>query len=848
MAVVLGGRGDWPGGGGGGGGDVPGGKEEDAAGVLQDDDDLVLRRFIGEDGGAAPGAGCGGLLPWWCRPEQPGPAPTSTTAPSTSEHDPELDVAALLLTPSPEEEPAGLDHPEPAAAAPEQVTTLHCAVFRQDQGAVDRLLAEGADPDEPDYAGSGDTPLMQAVTAGHLGIVRSLCAAGCSVDARRVNGQSALMLCVASRACRRSPRLLLQLLEALLAAGADPCVREKLRGQTALHALAKLVAGDPAEAHLLTALRLLAQRAQPHGVNAQDHRRRTALHHLASRACARPEPYQILLEARADAALQNARGDTPLVEFLENAPERAEHGEEVVRLLCGAAVARRHTQYGESLLHVAARRNRLAAVRVALGAGADPAHQDLRGNTPLHLAAGRGYKDVVAELLAAPGCPVNATNRDGLTPLHVAVESGFVDVVNTLLGAEGVDVAPSVLELAQQEYRLRAQPQLARKLASELDRRMSLSLAPSLAPSPASTRPPSTCSLASCATTACKYLTVLPSGRAAATSQRPASRRTLTDEEDADAHPINFLGAQVSCTARIRPRYSAHSDQLAGGCVMAEPQLVQQMHRVQRRGERSAGKPKEAVSVWAASQQLEQQQAREARPLRAEAVDQSLREAAELMQKLCDEDLSVSPPADWSPPPPRAPPGPGLPGLPGLPLPTCAAAATSPRLPPEDDVNDDDRDILLSVGRIRRDSENRSADTPPAVSSTPKASLCNFRAFSTESRRGSKRPPTDSKKPRGKFNLPANPYATIRGSSLDDADDASDFMVESLLAVAKSITEPDDPGREDEAFDRTVEIPKDYELFERSVLFGGSGPGSRDGQNIGAMARGRASDTTIASR
>lgn len=122
---------------------------------------------------------------------------------------------------------------------------------------------------------------------------RSLCAAGCSVDARRVNGQAALTLCVVSRASRRSPRLLLQLLEVLLAAGADPGVREKLRGQTALHALAKLVAADPGEPHLLTALRLLAQRAQPHGVNAQDHRRRTALHHLAGKGCARPEPYQV---------------------------------------------------------------------------------------------------------------------------------------------------------------------------------------------------------------------------------------------------------------------------------------------------------------------------------------------------------------------------------------------------------------------------------------------------------------------------------------------------------------------------------------------------------------------------
>lgn len=75
----------------------------------------------------------------------------------------------------------------------------------------------------------------------------------------------------------------------------------------------------------------------------------------------------------------------------------------------------------------------------------------------------------------------------------------------TLLCAEGVEVGPSVLELAQQEYRLRAQPQLARTLASELDRRSSrasltLSLSSPDAPSAPSTRPPSTCSFS---TTAC---------------------------------------------------------------------------------------------------------------------------------------------------------------------------------------------------------------------------------------------------------------------------------------------------------------------------------------------------------
>lgn len=740
---------------------------------------------------ARDGSVCDEDLLWW-RPSTPRPADPADPADDTGMTAP---PASTPLDATVDAFPAAATEPAGVGAT---TTTLHCAVFRQDQAAVDRLLAAGADPDEPDYAGSGDTPLMQAVTQGHLGIVRSLCAAGCSVDARRVNGQSSLMLCVVSRASRRSPRLLLQVLEVLLAAGADPGVREKLRGQTALHALAKLVAADPAEPHLLTALRMLTQRAQPHGVNAQDHRRRTALHHLASRGCANPEPYQILLEAKADPALQNARGDTPLVELLEK--EGLEHADDVVRLLSGPDVARRSTQYGESPLHVAARRNRAAAVRITLDHGADPGHIDLRGNTALHLAASRGYKEVVSLLLAAPGCPVNAVNREGLTALHVAVESGFVDVVDTLLSAEGVVVGPSVLELAQQEYRLRAQPQLARTLACELDRRSSrASLTLSLC-SP-STRPPSTCSFSTTASS-------IPE----ATPQRSPSVQTLAGEEE---NHINYLGAQVSCTTRVQPRYSANSDlQFGGGCLLPCTQIEQSQSN-------SAAVSEEGdVAVASAPVPVS----------RSVAVDMSLREAAELMQKLCDEDLSVSPPADWSPPS----------------RPRSTAAVEALWKPREVCLQDGIRDL-----KTKPDDKAASAATCDSASSDSRRASSS----SSGSRPASRRVSSDSSRarleqgaagpPSRKFNLPANPYAKLRGCAgteagdADNADeDTSDFLVESLLAVAKSITEPEE-GADDadlDKFDRTGELPKDYELFERSVLFGGSGSRGRASgrENIGA--------------
>jgi hypothetical protein len=51
---------------------------------------------------------------------------------------------------------------------------LHEAVRLQDVTAVERLLSQGADPDEPDWAGSGDAPLLHAAAAGSVQVVRCI--------------------------------------------------------------------------------------------------------------------------------------------------------------------------------------------------------------------------------------------------------------------------------------------------------------------------------------------------------------------------------------------------------------------------------------------------------------------------------------------------------------------------------------------------------------------------------------------------------------------------------------------------------------------------------------------------
>lgn len=59
-------------------------------------------------------------------------------------------------------------------------------------------------------------------------------------------------------------------------------------------------------------------------------------------------------------------------------------------------------------------------VDALLRAGANPAHVDSNGQTPLHYAVIGEHGKAMAELLLAHDAPVNATTRYGLTPLDIA--------------------------------------------------------------------------------------------------------------------------------------------------------------------------------------------------------------------------------------------------------------------------------------------------------------------------------------------------------------------------------------------------------------------------------------------
>jgi cytohesin len=295
--------------------------------------------------------------------------------------------------------------------------SLHESARTGDLAGVDAALAAGADVNSVE---DGYTPLMQAADEGHVAIVRRLLAAGAAPDARDELGQTALRKAVSAgghlEACRRlldmpesNGQSQFEVIRALRAAGADVNAADA-GGQTPLLAAA---AGGYWE--LIDVLLPLGA-----DVNAADRRGETPL--LAACESGHTGRIRQLLAAGADPNVMNRSGETPLLTVLTRASDESRPRTlERVRLLLAAGA------------------DPNGGFRTRKGTLCDDAHP--RGTTPLMLAAGKGWLEVV-EVLLAGGADVAARNRKGQTALVLAARSGHAAVVQRLKAAgatEAVD-------------------------------------------------------------------------------------------------------------------------------------------------------------------------------------------------------------------------------------------------------------------------------------------------------------------------------------------------------------------------------------------------------------------------
>ncbi|CEP00079.1 Ankyrin repeat domain-containing protein [Plasmodiophora brassicae] len=376
---------------------------------------------------------------------------------------------------------------------------LHAACHNGQASVVQALLERGADPNI--QTNDRRTPLHLAVLHGQADIVRMLMGATLKdriwmavvrttrdyADHSIVDQYGYTPLLYAVKLGHGD------IVDVLLAAGADPTARNSLNGWTAMH-----YAAAGGHATLISAL---------HGrvdASARSWRWRcTALHHAVLsnsietvRRVARvlPSPSVMTSSFRTaliDAGDEHGRsalmmaaryGEAAMVTYLLSAGAKLAAQDNVRSTVLHAAacnptvdvlvrvvgwwkapsvggiigsagqILRRPTldvvnASGRTPFHEAAAIGLVKNVELLLGAGASIDRPDSRGQTALHQAARFGHPDVV-KLLLASGAHLGIVDRDRRTALHYAAEGGHVDAVRVLIANDYPSTTACLRELA----------------------------------------------------------------------------------------------------------------------------------------------------------------------------------------------------------------------------------------------------------------------------------------------------------------------------------------------------------------------------------------------------------------
>uniref|UniRef100_A0A8C3AZB8 BRCA1 associated RING domain 1 n=2 Tax=Cyclopterus lumpus TaxID=8103 RepID=A0A8C3AZB8_CYCLU len=148
-----------------------------------------------------------------------------------------------------------------------------------------------------------------------------------------------------------------------------------------------------------------------------------------------------LASPRCDKSINNSRqeqGDSPSVRASVGRQSPCSPVASVGRPTSGSPAVTKRNHKGETLLHLAAIKGDVEAVKELLDQGADPNLKDNAGWTPLHEACNLGHL-VIVEVLVSRGALLNTPGYENDSPLHDAVRNGHPAIVKLLLqfGASG---------------------------------------------------------------------------------------------------------------------------------------------------------------------------------------------------------------------------------------------------------------------------------------------------------------------------------------------------------------------------------------------------------------------------
>jgi len=282
-----------------------------------------------------------------------------------------------------------------------------------------KALAAGGDININARDASGYTPMHHAAKNGHRNMVEFLLDIGANIDAFTSDTETARALCrdPATRA----------LLDAALRSREEffdivkyGDIRETQRLLNAGTRVNIPSRGDWTALHFAICekhpdiIRLLLSRGA--NVNAADWQGETPLHKAAQRGF--PEIATLLVESGARVDARTALGCTPLHFAAESGDLKC-----ICLLIRNGADPSALANDGKSLLHRAAEKGRDMAVSWLLSAlKAKLAVADADGNTPLHLAARAGHRQVASFLARLPeGREIlNSHNLKGETPADIA--------------------------------------------------------------------------------------------------------------------------------------------------------------------------------------------------------------------------------------------------------------------------------------------------------------------------------------------------------------------------------------------------------------------------------------------